>query len=622
MNTNENKYLYLYIILIGAPLGMIGTLFLFNYLIPEWRWESVPMHASLEAFGGLAAILLCLFVFYRSRDDYSGELWIVSNGVLSMGTISIMHGLNSPGSAFVFLHSAAILAGGIWFALSWWPRNEAIEMFYGKRWLPWILAVLSVLLGIAAIGWPQWIPVMMIDGNFSPIANGMNVIAGLLFVISVPRFMNDFRRTGQTEFLYFFSFALLFGIVGLTFSFSKLWDFTWWLWHFLRLTAYVIGLWFLAKQYADTMVRQKQTEEALRQNQEDLERIVQKRTSELEQRSLELKTNQETLQTAIQEYLHFTQYVAQGNLTVHLDMHDHNGLGELSNNLNAMVDSLGDMTKQIGQATNNISSAATEILSATSQQASSASEQSSSIVQASTTVEQIKTIAQQTAQQSGQVAQDSQSMLLMAQRGIEAVDNTIHGMGQIRQRVESIAQTILSLSEQTQAIGSIITTVSEIADQSNMLALNAAIEAARAGEQGKSFAVVAQQVRELAERSKSATQQVQDILGEIQRATNNAVMVTEEGTKGVELGVQLSGEAGKFIRDIATEVENSARANSQMAAAAHQQMAGMEQISQAMKQIQQATTQSLSSMRQTEQAAKQLHDLSLRLQDAIETYNL
>ena len=210
----------------------------------------------------------------------------------------------------------------------------------------------------------------------------------------------------------------------------------------------------------------------------------------------------------------------------------------------------------------------------------------------------------------------------VARQGTGAVEETVGGMQQIRARVESIATTIMGLAEQTQAIGSIITTVSELADQSNLLALNAAIEAARAGEQGRSFAIVAQHVRALAERSKVATSQVKEILGDIQRATNAAVLVTEEGTKGVEVGSRLATQAGQVIHRIAGEVDSGAQASVQIAAAAHQQTAGMEQIGQAMSSIQQATTQALASTRQAERAAQDLHALSQSLQQAIAVYRL
>jgi methyl-accepting chemotaxis protein len=333
-------------------------------------------------------------------------------------------------------------------------------------------------------------------------------------------------------------------------------------------------------------------------------------------------TNRQNLEKTVGEYLSFVQRVADGNLNQKIDVRQNGALGDLGNGLNGMVENLRLISSQVQEASSNIASAAAEILAATTQQASSATEQSSAISQATTSVEEVRNIAQQTAKQAGQVAKDSQGMLNIAQQGTKAVEDTISGMGQIRQRVESIAQTILSLSEQTQAIGAITTTVSELADQSNMLALNAAIEAARAGEQGKSFAVVAQQVRELAERSKGATQQVQEILNEIQRATNAAVMVTEEGTKGVEEGVKLSGQAGQVIHQITTEVESGAQSNSQMAAAAHQQTAGMEQIGQAMKSIQQATTQALSSTRQAETAARDLNSLAQSLQQAVAIYRV
>ncbi len=359
-----------------------------------------------------------------------------------------------------------------------------------------------------------------------------------------------------------------------------------------------------------------------------VEQLKHSRLTQEEARKVEERRNEQErqvradLQQAVNVYSGFISKVASGDLTARVSPQGDADLQRIGADLNTMVEGLHSITSQVLQANANIAASAAEILAATTQQAASAAEQSAAITQTTTTIEEVKAIAMQTAQQAAQVAQDSQNALSISRQGTQAVEETVTGMAQIRTRVETIAQTILGLAEQTQAIGSIITTVSELADQSNLLALNAAIEAARAGEQGKSFAVVAQHVRELAERSKGATGQVREILSDIQRATNAAVLVTEEGTKGVESGAKLASQAGQMIHRIAGEVEGGSQANIQMAAAAQQQMAGMEQIGQAMGSIQQATTQALASTRQAERAAQDLHTLAQNLQKVVAAYRL
>jgi len=275
---------------------------------------------------------------------------------------------------------------------------------------------------------------------------------------------------------------------------------------------------------------------------------------------------------------------------------------------------------QTHDASNDLSSAAAEILASTAQQLSSASEQSAAISQTTTTVDEVRNIAEQVVARAQEVADTAQRSVEFSRAGEGAVGETIESMAGIKQRVEGIAENILALSEQTQQIGQIIATVNDISSQSNMLALNASVEAARAGEQGKGFAVVAMEVRSLAEQSKGATTQIEEILSEIQKATNMTVMATEEGTKGVEEGVNLSARTGDVIQQLGSVITQSAQAAAQMVAGGQQQTSGIEQIALAMANINQATVQSLASTRQAEKAARDLNDLAQSLIKIVEQY--
>lgn len=347
----------------------------------------------------------------------------------------------------------------------------------------------------------------------------------------------------------------------------------------------------------------------------------------LEERVLAEESQRKHLQSAVQQYVSYMGNVARGNLAARLPLEGSaeqtdDPLTLLGHNLNDMVASLQRMTARIRDIATDLGSSAAEILAATTQQASGASEQSAAISQASTTIDEVHTIAQQTAQRAQGVADLAQQTAHISQAGQEAVADTIDGMGQVKQKVELIATEVLSLSDQAQAIGAIIASVNEIAAQSNMLALNAAVEAARAGEAGRGFAVVAQEVRSLAEQSREATGQVEELLNRIQRGVNTTVMATEEGMKETDGGVQLTGEAGRAIQNLAEGVTKSTQSAVQIAAAADQQQAGMEQIAQAMENIHQVTAQNVAGARQVEQAAGEVNDLVGQLRELVEQYQL
>jgi methyl-accepting chemotaxis protein len=342
------------------------------------------------------------------------------------------------------------------------------------------------------------------------------------------------------------------------------------------------------------------------------------------------RATQSALESAVTEYMQFVEQVSDGNLTARLDLENNTAsdsvvsddLFQLGTNLNGMVDSLSRIAHFIREASSGVISATSEIQAATVQQTASIAEQDAAITQTIATVTQVRETVSETAKRAQAVAESSRQSVVVSRQGQDVVSNTITGMQVIRQRVDDIAETILMLSERTQQIGEIINTVNALADQSKLLALNASIEAARAGEEGRGFAVVAMEVRQLAEQSRAATARVRDILSEIQQATNTAVMVTEEGSKGADTGVGLVERAGNAIRELAAILEEAAHSSTQIAASTHQQANGMDQLVAAMAQIQQASTQASASTTQTEQSVHNIVKMVEQLDAAITSYRL
>jgi methyl-accepting chemotaxis protein len=255
-----------------------------------------------------------------------------------------------------------------------------------------------------------------------------------------------------------------------------------------------------------------------------------------------------------------------------------------------------------------LTSASRELVAGATQQASGMQEQTAAVAETVTVVDEIVHTAAQAAERAKEVASSARRSAEVGRAGRKAVDEVVTVIDTARSQSDAVAERIASLAEQTQAIGEIVALITDVAEQTNLLALNAAIEASRAGEHGRGFSVVATEIKSLADESKKATQRVRQILGDIQKTANVAVLSTEESTRSMTSASRSAAAAGETIQSLETVIASVSEAAGQIAASAGQQATGLNQIHQAMRDISQVSAQNLASTQQAQQAAS---DLSL-----------
>ena len=271
------------------------------------------------------------------------------------------------------------------------------------------------------------------------------------------------------------------------------------------------------------------------------------------------------------------------------------------------------MIRSFVGASDTLQRVVSQIGSFVQQQTASTTQTASWVSETTTTVEEIRRTAETADSSSREMSGLSQQSRVASTEALDAVAHGTEAMRQIRAEVESIAQNILELSEKNIQIGEIVQTVNAIAEQSNLLAVNASIEAAKAGDHGRGFSVVASEVKALAQRSKEATDQIRSILAEIQKSSNAAVMITEQGVKRVEEGAALIEELGRTIQNLSGAIQQGADSASQISLISSQQLAGIEQITEAMRSIGTATAQNVEGARQIQEAASEVRSVSARI---------
>ena len=228
------------LILTAVVLSVVVGLSL-HILAPDWRWESVPFHSTIESVGSLAALWLAIFamMFFKNRLGFAHYVWIAA-GLIGMGILSGFHASVLPGAGFVWLHSVSNLVGGFLFALVWLPDRVA-----RSRWsntLPGAIAIASLIFSAHSVAFREVWPAMTSQGEFTLAAKAINVLGGVFFLAAAIPLIIRYQAHKNLDDLVFVNLCLLFGSAGLLFPLSQLWLADWWFWHLLRLIAYLIAL--------------------------------------------------------------------------------------------------------------------------------------------------------------------------------------------------------------------------------------------------------------------------------------------------------------------------------------------------------------------------------------------
>ncbi len=287
-----------------------------------------------------------------------------------------------------------------------------------------------------------------------------------------------------------------------------------------------------------------------------------------------------------------------------------------------MSTNLNNMIKQLSDNARELVSAATEIASSSEQMSRGAQDQTEQVTQVSTAVEQMTATIVESSKNAGEASDGARQASETANQGGSVVSETISGMQRIADQVRTSADAIGKLAKSADQIGEIIGVIDDIADQTNLLALNAAIEAARAGEQGRGFAVVADEVRKLAERTGKATGEITDMIKGIQSETSEAVAGMESGIGEVDKGRELADQAGSSLTEIVSMSQRVMDMIQQIATASEEQSSAAEQISKNIEHIASITRESASGAEQSAAAAEELNQQAEGLRQMVSHFKI
>jgi methyl-accepting chemotaxis protein len=276
-----------------------------------------------------------------------------------------------------------------------------------------------------------------------------------------------------------------------------------------------------------------------------------------------------------------------------------------------------DLKREIGTAVGHIQSSSAQLEAAAAQQATGGRDQSSAMSEITTTISELLITSRQIAESAQRVSKIAEETAEAARTGDATIDQTRTSITAIRTQVDQIVQHMLALGEKSQQIGGVVDLVSELAEQTNILAINATIEASGAGEWGRRFAVVAEEIRKLADRTAGSTKEIRALIDDVRGAVNTTVMATEIGAKAVDAGSRQFDDATNSFRRIAQLVATTSDATREIELSTKQQTSAVEQVNVAASDTARVTRETEASAVQTKQTAAHLSTLSGDLLDLV-----
>jgi methyl-accepting chemotaxis protein len=314
--------------------------------------------------------------------------------------------------------------------------------------------------------------------------------------------------------------------------------------------------------------------------------------------------------------------LANGDLTARVNG-DYKGDHQImKNSINKVAESLSQALTEVSEAIQATASASSQISSSSEEMAAGSQEQSAQTAEIASAVEEMTKTIIETSKNASLAADNSKIASDSVKKGTQKVDETKKGMERIVASTADTGKIISSLAQKSDQIGEITQVIDDIADQTNLLALNAAIEAARAGEQGRGFAVVADEVRKLAERTTKATKEIADTIRTIQVEAKEADKSMIEAGESVKHGMELTEQVAEVLNEILSVNAKVSDMVNQVAAASEEQSATAEQISKNIESISSVTQQSAAGTQQIAKAAEDLNHLTNNLQNLIERFKL